>query len=108
MSAMTKHEAVEAIKILQAFIEGKKIEYKGKRDDQWRWCEDPGFEFSSYRYRIKPKTPQDITREQAAVMIAWADGGEVECRDRTLDGWCSVDTPSWNWGGYEYRVKESP
>ena len=39
--------------------------------------------------------------------IYW-DETRTELRKRTDVSWQDIDTPSWNWGDFEYRVKEEP
>jgi len=46
---------------------------------------------------------REQAREAAAVMLAWADGKEVE--GRFSNGWVTVDIPDWNWLHVEYRIK---
>ena len=42
--------------------------------------------------------------KHADVIIAWANGAEVECRGQPSRGWITVTNPDWN-AEYEYRVK---
>ena len=46
---------------------------------------------------------KEQAREAAAVMLAWADGKEVE--GRFSNGWVTVDIPDWNWLHVEFRIK---
>lgn len=48
------------------------------------------------------------TEEMIKVMQHFENGGEVECqsKDFVSKKWHSVKEPSWNWGEYNYRVKE--
>lgn len=44
-----------------------------------------------------------------SVMVAYANGGEVQHRVRgQTNGWRDVEAPSWTWGSAEYRVKPAP
>ena len=57
---MTKDEALEAAKVLQAYAEEKKIQYKHKKDANRTWIDClsiPDFNFEFYDYRIKPELP---------------------------------------------------
>lgn len=50
---------------------------------------------------------REKTRQQAEVMMAFANGKDVEYRD--IDGkvWRDIlECPQWSWGIYEYRVKK--
>lgn len=51
---MTQEEAKELWPIIQAYSEGKTIEYLTPRD-KWIELEDPGFNYDASRYRIKPE-----------------------------------------------------
>lgn len=42
--------------------------------------------------------------KHADVIIAWAEGAEVECRGQPSRGWSAVINPVWS-EDYEYRVK---
>ena len=42
--------------------------------------------------------------KHADVIIAWANGAEVECRGQPSRGWITATKPDWN-EEYEYRVK---
>ena len=47
-------------------------------------------------------------KEMIKVMQHYADGGEVEIRlkDDDNDTWEKPNRTSWNWGEYDYRIKE--
>lgn len=55
---MTREEAKELLPILQAFAEGKEIEYRSKRfDEEWRkLIQIPGLSYDSFEYRVEPET----------------------------------------------------
>ena len=54
---MTKEETENAIKVMQAYIDGKQIEFCTKRDKKWELCGDPLFDWNAFNYRIS-KEPQ--------------------------------------------------
>ena len=54
---MTKEETETAIKVMQAYVDGKQIEYCTKRDKKWELCGDPLFDWNAFNYRIS-KEPQ--------------------------------------------------
>ena len=54
---MTKEETKNAIKVMQAYIDGKQIEFCTKRDKKWELCGDPLFDWNAFNYRIS-KNPQ--------------------------------------------------
>jgi len=48
---------------------------------------------------------RDKAREQAEVMLHFANGGEVEY-SYTGDSFHVTDKPSWNWSVNDYRIKD--
>ena len=50
---MTREEAKEWIPIIQAFADGKTIEFF--KQGEWYELNDPDFMWSAYKYRIKPE-----------------------------------------------------
>ena len=50
---MTREEAKELIPIIQAFADGKTIEFF--KQGEWVELNDPDFMWSAYNYRIKPE-----------------------------------------------------
>lgn len=45
----------QQIAVMQAFKEGKTIEYKNKAHDGWSVNSDPAWNFDDYDYRVKPE-----------------------------------------------------
>lgn len=54
---MNRKEAAELLPIIQAFAEGKDIEYRSKEfNEDWKEVTQiPGLSFESFEYRIKPE-----------------------------------------------------
>ena len=54
---MNRKEAKELMPIIQAFAEGKTIQYYDSLIDiaDWEDCENPNFENLTYEFRIKPE-----------------------------------------------------
>lgn len=53
---MTKEEARKAAEVMMAYADGKEIEFKCKRAENWRLCEEKGelfFNWQDSEYRIK-------------------------------------------------------
>lgn len=42
--------------------------------------------------------------KHADVIIAWANGAEIECRGQPSRGWITATNPCWS-EEYEYRIK---
>lgn len=55
---MTREEAKKMLPIIQAFAEGKEIEFRSKGfDEEWKKVNEiPGLSYSSFDYRIKPES----------------------------------------------------
>lgn len=54
---MTREEAKTMLPIIQAFAEGKEIEFRSKGfDEEWKKVNEiPGLSYSSFDYRVKPE-----------------------------------------------------
>lgn len=49
---------------------------------------------------------RDEARHAAEVMIAFAEGKEIESKDRNSKGWnCYLENPTFDWRHWDYRVK---
>ena len=60
----------EKIAVMQAFIEGKKIQLRHFNDSKYYDCTKPGWNWDSYDYRIKPATEYvPFTFEDAEFLI---------------------------------------
>ena len=51
---MTRKEAKKIAEAMMAYAEGKNIEFSRWGAEDWQPCDDPSFQFSSYRYRVQP------------------------------------------------------
>ena len=50
-------------------------------------------------------TPQERAKKQAEVMLAYAEGKEIEYMN-VHASWTSCSDPVWDWSRNEYRVKK--
>jgi hypothetical protein len=50
---MTREQTIEAIRVMQAFVDGKEVEFKWMSKD-WNYNDKPEWNWSAYDYRIKP------------------------------------------------------
>lgn len=50
-------------------------------------------------------TPQEKAKQQAEVMLAYANGAEIECSAHGVWVPCPLE-PFWNWLKVDYRVKK--
>lgn len=51
---------------------------------------------------------REEARKAAEVMLAYADGKEVEAKSRKCDTWVNATAPIFNWDDVEYRIKKEP
>lgn len=54
------------------------------------------------------KTPQEIAKERAGVMMAFAEGKKIRSRNYFTDEYRSENDPSWNWHLLHYEVEPEP
>lgn len=52
---MTREDAKDLLPIIQAFAEGKTIEFRNKSFKEWTEIENPSFDPTITNYRIKPE-----------------------------------------------------
>lgn len=81
---MTREETNEVIKVMSAYVNGKKIQYQ---NDDGRWVDTPNplFDWSRWEYRIKPepkyrpfKTQEECWQEmQKHQPFGWIKGNET-------------------------------
>jgi hypothetical protein len=61
---MTKEQTLDAIKVMQAWCDGKQIEYRSFRLTPWMpLLAEPAWNFIHSEYRIKPEPPELIEIE---------------------------------------------
>jgi hypothetical protein len=51
---MNKEQTIEAIKVMQAFVDGKEVEYSIFNNNRWLTTDEPDWSWVSHTYRIKP------------------------------------------------------
>lgn len=51
---------------------------------------------------------REEARRMAEVMLAFADGADVQLRLHDGGPWSYTGAPGWDWGTWDYRVKPSP
>ena len=52
---MNRSQAKELLPIIQAYVDGRKIEYREKGEEYWGVTNTPTFNIDSNEYRIKPE-----------------------------------------------------
>lgn len=53
---MTKEDIAECIKVMQAYVEGKQIQYVDSETEDWTDIESPIGNWDIYDYRVKPES----------------------------------------------------
>ena len=95
----------EKIAVMRAYLDGKPIEVQSASATVflpwtlWKSKLEPNWDWGTVNYRVE-KTPH----KHAAVIHAYADGAEIECRDEPDSAWYGVSTPCFH-PNKEYRVK---
>ena len=66
---MTREETTECIAVMQAYADGKEIEYKLKHagNADWKLNTTPGWDWSEFSYRIKSQ-PMKVTEEERILL----------------------------------------
>lgn len=83
---MNREQAKDLLPIIQAFAEGKEIEYRSKGfNEEWREMHEmPGLSFDSHEYRIKPEPmyrPFKDADECWQEMLKHQPFGWIKCKD---------------------------
>ena len=95
---MNRKEAKELMPIIQAFAEGKTIQYYDSLIDiaDWEDCENPNFENLTYEFRIKPEPtyrPFKDAEECWAEMLKHQPFGWVKSKDgSTINKFMFIDS----------------
>ena len=50
---MKRSDTADCIKVMQAYVEGKQIQYKD--DEVWIDIDDPDWDWHNWKYRVKPE-----------------------------------------------------
>ena len=91
---MTREQTIEAIRVMQAFVDGKVVEFHDR--DGWKRTDLPEWQFSATKYRIKStETLRPWTADEVPL------GAWIRCKktphDRHLLGWVSDQTDRELW-----------
>jgi len=79
---------------------GKRFKFNGCSDSLWNFTSLP----SDYELVEESPEPTIKKHKHADVIIAWANGKDIEVRQHGNLHWTYTSTPQWN-GDSEYRVK---
>jgi hypothetical protein len=94
--AMNKQQTIEAIKVMQAFVDGKEIEcsISGTWIDQKNPCWDWAYAYP--KYRVKPTKKLRPWTADEVPLGAWMRH-KLNPQDRALIGWVSVQADRDMW-----------
>lgn len=64
----------------------------------------------NYRNRMRKENKMKTIDEMIAVMTAYKNGKEIECKCKNMPcaDWFTIEKPSWDWSCCDYRVKQEP
>lgn len=89
---MTKEELQNAIKVMQAYINGEEIEYTYINENKvWYLNNFPTWNWVKYKYRIKQKPkyrPFKDVNECWQEMLKHTPFGWIKCMDKTVPSKC--------------------
>lgn len=92
----------EKIAVMQAYLDGKAIQFFEECDGKWYHITSaPSWNWSLVTYRIAP--PKLVPHKHAEAIKAWADGAKIEYRKKTHYAWAPTPHPAFC-GDWEYRV----
>ena len=85
---MTREQTIEAIRVMQAFVDGKEVEYK-RHDEFWMLTTLPLWNWNSIEYRIKPTPVLRPWTADEVPLGAWIRYKKV-IDDRSVLAWTST------------------
>ena len=92
---MTREQTIEAIRIMQAYVDGKEVEFKWGSMD-WNSTDKPEWNWSAYDYRIKPTAKLRPWTADEVPLGAWIRYKRA-LHDRSILAWTSnqADRDMW-------------
>lgn len=92
---MNRQQAKDLLPIIQAFAEGKPIEYRALGYEHWGRATTPTFNIASYEYRIKPKPkyrPFEDAEECWQEMLKHQPFGWIKYKEENkYTTYCNID-----------------
>jgi hypothetical protein len=92
---MTREQTIEAIRVMQAFVDGKEVEYK-RHDEFWMLTTLPLWNWNSIEYRIKPTPVLRPWTADEVPLGAWMRFKKV-IDDRSILAWTSTQRDRDMW-----------
>ncbi len=92
---MTREQTIEAIRVMQAYVDGKELEFKWGSMD-WNSTDKPEWNWSAYDYRIKPTAKLRPWTADEVPLGAWIRYKRA-LHDRSILAWTSnqADRDMW-------------
>ena len=92
---MTRDETIEAIRVMQAYVDGKEVEFKWGSMD-WNSTDKPEWNWSAYDYRLKPTAKLRPWTADEVPLGAWIRYKRA-LHDRSILAWTSnqADRDMW-------------
>ena len=92
---MTREQTIEAIRIMQAYVDGKEVEYE-RPDGIWMLINKPVWNWNTQEYRIKPAAKLRPWTADEVPLGAWMRFKKV-IDDRSVLAWTSnqADRDMW-------------
>ena len=94
---MTREQTIEAIRVMQAYVDGKEVEFKWGSMD-WNSTDKPEWNWSAYDYRIKPTATLRPWTADEVPLGAWMRS-KHNPQDRMLIHWVSSQCDRELWLG---------
>ena len=92
---MTREQTIEAIRVMQAFVDGKEVEFKWGSMD-WNSTNKPEWNWSAYDYRIKPTAKLRPWTADEVPLGAWMRS-KRNPQDRMLIHWVNSQCDREMW-----------
>lgn len=96
---MNKEQTLKAIEVMQAYVEGKKIQY-APCGGRWREADDPSWDWIGMDYRVKPVSKPSINWDHVHPDYNWmatdADGSTYLYKEEPF---LMVRDARWTMGG---------
>ena len=86
---MTREQTIEAIKVMQAYVDGKEVEVRGLPCSVWMSAGEPCWNWQFMEYRIKPTATLRPWTADEVPLGAWIRFKKV-IDDRRILAWTST------------------
>lgn len=93
---MTREQTIEAIRVMQAYVDGKEVEVKLLKSSYWISAETPCWDWNNSTFRIKPTATLRPWTADEVPLGAWIRYKGTQ-HDRMIISWtsCQADRDMW-------------